>query len=324
MKNADIAMGIIRVTEAATLQCSKFLGRGNSETLNKVAVDGARHAFDLLPMKGKVVIGECDLEKLPIIYHGEKVGMWEDGQIETDVAINPVDGAALIAKGIPNALSTIVVTERGGILSLPKIYMKKIAVGAGAKGVIDINLSLTDNIKKVSKALNKEISELTIMIQDRERHQSLIEEARNAGVRVKMFSEGDIAGALATAFEYTGVDMLVGIGGSPEGTIAAAALKCLGGEFQCKLAPQNEEEIKMCKRSGFEDYNNIVFNQNDLIKSDDVYFAATAITNCDILKGIRYKGHKAITKSMVLRSFNGIVRFVEATHNLDKSMLSLD
>lgn len=323
MKNADIAMGIIRVTEAATLQCSKFLGRGNSETLNKVAVDGARHAFDLLPMKGKVVIGECDLEKLPIIYHGEKVGMWEDGQIETDVAINPVDGAALIAKGIPNALSTIVVTERGGILSLPKIYMKKIAVGAKAKGVIDITLPLAENIKKVSKALNKEVSELTIMIQDRERHKSLIDEAREAGVRVKMFSEGDIAGALATTFDFTGIDMLVGIGGAPEGIIAAAALKCLGGEFQCKLVPQNDEEIKMCKRSGFNDYN-VVFNQNDLIKSDDVYFAATAITNCDILKGIRYQGHKAITESMVVRSFNGIVRFVKATHNLDKSMLSLD
>ncbi|KMT23095.1 class II fructose-bisphosphatase [Clostridium cylindrosporum] len=323
MKDYDIAMGIIRVTEAATLQCSKFLGRGNSETLDKVAVDGARHAFELLPIKGKVVIGECELEKLPIMYHGEKVGMWEDDQVKADVAIDPLDGASLVAKGRPNALSSIAVTERGGILSLPKIYMKKIAVGPRAKGSIDINLSLTENIKKVSKSLSKDITEMTLMIQDRDRHSSIIEEARGVGVRVKIFSEGDIAAALATAFEYTGVDMLIGIGGTPEGTLAAAALKCIGGELQAILTPQNDEEINMCKRAGIDDLNKI-FTQDDLIKSDDVYFAATAITNCDVLKGVRYLEHKAITESLVMRSFNGTVRFVKATHNLDKSMLSLD
>lgn len=323
MINSDIAMGIIRVTESATLQCSKFLGRGDIEMLDKVAVDGARHAFDLLPIKGKVVIGECNLEKLPIIYRGEKLGMWEDGQVKADVLINPVDGASLVAKGISNAMSSIAITERGGILSLPKIYMKKIAVGPNAKGSININLSLSENIKAVSKALNKDVSEMTIMIQDRERHLDLIKEARYAGVRVKLFSEGDIAAALATCFEFTGIDMLVGIGGTPEGTLAAAALKCIGGEMQSLLVPKNEAELNMCKRAGFNDINR-VFTQDDLVKSEDVYFAATAITNCSILKGVRYKSHKAITESLVMRSLNGTIRFVEATHNLDKSMLKIE
>lgn len=323
MKNTDIAMGIIRVTEAATLQCSEYLGKGDTETLDKVAVDGARHAFDLIPFKGKVVIGECELKKLPIIYHGEKVGMWEDGQVKADVAIDPLDGASLVAKGRPNAISAIAVTERGGMITLPKIYMKKIAVGPGAKNSIDITLSLSENIKRVSEALNKEISEITIMILDRDRHIDLINEARNAGVRVKVFPEGDIAAALATAFEFTGIDMLVGIGGTPEGILAAAALKCIGGTLQCILMPQNEEEIKLCTNVGILDINR-VYTQDDLIRSDDVYFAATAITNCDILKGVRYEGHRAITQSLVMRSVNGTIRFVEATHNLDKSMLSLD
>ncbi|MEF9951252.1 MAG: class II fructose-bisphosphatase [Clostridium sp.] len=323
MKNTDIAMGLIRVTESATLQCSEHLGKGDACTLEKVAVDGARHAFNLLPLKGKVVIGECDMKKLPIIYRGEKVGMWEDGQEKVDVVIDPVDGPQLVAKGRENAISAIALTETGGILTLPKVYMKKIAVGPIAKDAIDINLSLTENINRVSKALDKDISEITIMILDRERHEDIIKEARDAGVRVKVFAEGDIAAALATAFEFTGIDMLVGIGGAPEGILAAAALKCIGGGLQCRLIPQDENEINLCKRAGIEDINKVL-TQDDLIISDDVYFAATAITSCEVLKGVRYEEHKAITQSLVMRSLNGTIRFVEATHNLDKSMLKLD
>lgn len=322
MEHIDIAMGIVRVTEAAALSCSKLLGRGDVEIVDKAAVDGVRYAFDLLPIKGKVVIGECELNKLPIMYIGEKVGMWEDGQKEFDVAMDPIDGNVLVAKGIPNALSAAAVAPKGGLFRAPHIYMQKIAVGPEAKGAIDINAPLKENIKNVAKALNKDVHEITVMIQDRPRHEKLIKEAREVGVRVKIFGEGDIAAALATVFEDTGIDMLVGIGGAPEGVLAAAALKCLNGEMQMKLLPENDKQLAMCKRAGISDTAKVL-TADDLIKSNDVYFAATAVTDCDILKGVTYKQNIANTHSVVMHSKNGLVRFVDATHKLDKSMISL-
>lgn len=322
MENYDIAMGIVRVTEAAALSCSKLLGKGNVEIVDKSAVDGARHAFDLLPIKGRVVIGECELNKSPILYIGEKVGMWEDGQVEMDVAIDPLDGTVLVAKGRPNAISAVAVAEKGKIFRAPQIYMEKIAVGPRAKGAIDINASVEENIKNVAKALKKDIAEVTVMIQDRKRHEKLISDARKVGVRVKIFEEGDIAAALATVFEDSGIDILMGIGGAPEGVLAAAALKCLGGELQVKLMPENERQREMCIRAGIKDVN-MVLTSDDLIKTDDVFFAATAVTDSEVLKGVTYKQDIAVTHSVVMRSSNGIVRFVDATHKLDKSMLHL-
>lgn len=322
MERFDIAMGIVRVTEAAALSCSKYLGRGSVELIERAAVAGVRHAFDLLPIKGRVVIGECELEKSPILYIGEKVGMWNDGQEEFDIAVDPVDGPILVAKGSSNAISVIAVVKKGGIFKAPQIYMQKIAVGPKAKGVIDINASLEENIHNVAKAVNKDIDEITIMIQDRPRHENLIKKAREIGVRVKLFKEGDVAAALATAFEDTGVDMLVGIGGAPEGVLAAAALKCLDGEMQVKLLPENEKQLDMCKRAGIDDINRIL-NIDDLIKSDDVYFAATAITDSDVLKGITYKEDIVKTHSVVMRYTTGIVRFVDAVHKLDSSLLNI-
>lgn len=322
MENYDIAMGIVRVTEAAALSCSKLLGKGNIEIVDKAAVDGARHAFDLLPIKGKVVIGECELNKSPILYIGEKVGMWEDGQLEMDVAIDPLDGTVLVAKGRPNAISAVAVAKKGKIFRAPQIYMEKIAVGPKAKGSININASIEENIKNVAKALNKDIAEITVMIQDRKRHEKLINDARLVGVRVKVFEEGDIAAALATVFEDSGIDILMGIGGAPEGVLAAAALKCLGGELQVKLQPENERQREMCLRAGIKDVNSVL-TADDLIKTDDVLFAATAVTDSEALKGVTYKQNIALTHSVVMRSSNGIIRFVDATHKLDKSMLHL-
>lgn len=322
MDHFDIAMGIVRVTEAGALPCSKLLGRGSIEVIDRAAADGMRYAFDLLPIKGRVVIGECELERTPIIYIGEKVGMWEDGQVECDVALDPLDGTVLVAKGRSNALSAIAVADRGGIFRAPQIYMKKIVVGPSAAGAIDINASLNENIKNVALKLQKDASELTVMIQDRPRHEELIKEARNIGVRVKLFAEGDIAAALATVFEDTGVDMLIGIGGAPEGVLAAAALKCLGGEIQAKLMPQNDKQMSMCYRAGIDSVERVL-GINDLIPSDDVYFAATAITDCDILKGITYKENTVYTHSLVMRSALGVLRFVDATHRLDKSMIAI-
>lgn len=322
MENYDIAMGIVRVTEAAALSCSKLLGKGNVEIVDKAAVDGARHAFDLLPIKGRVIIGECELNKSPILYIGEKVGMWEDGQMEMDVAIDPLDGTVLVAKGRPNAISAVAVAGKGRIFKAPQIYMEKIAVGPKAKGSININSSVEENIRNVARALNKEISEVTVMIQDRKRHEKLINDARKVGARVKIFEEGDIAAALATTFEDSGIDILMGIGGAPEGVLAAAALKCLGGEIQVKLLPENDKQIEMCKRAGIDDINRILTSE-DLINTDDVFFAATAVTDSEILKGVTYKQNIAVTHSVVMRSSNGIIRFVEATHKLDKSMIHI-
>lgn len=320
MENFDIAMGIVRVTEAAALSCSKLLGRGSSGEVDMAAVEGVRYAFELLPIKGRVVIGEGDINKSPILYIGEKVGEWGDGQKEYDIVIDPLDGSNLVAKGRPNAISAVAVAESGKIFRAPQIYMEKIAVGPEAKGSIDINVSIEENIKNVAKALNKDISEVTVAILDRKRHQDLIDETRAAGARVKLFSEGDIAAALATLFPETGVDILLGIGGAPEGVLAAAALKALDGEIQCKLLPENEEQIKMCKRAGIEDYNRVL-TADDLIKTDDVFFAATAVTDFELFKGVTYKGDTALTNSLVMRSINGVVRFVEATHKLDKTLI---
>ncbi|EYE89201.1 fructose 1,6-bisphosphatase [Fervidicella metallireducens AeB] len=322
MEKFDIAMGIVRVSEAAALSCSKLLGKGSSEIVDKAAVDGIRHAFDLLPIKGRVVIGECELNKSSILYIGEKVGMWEDGQKEFDIALDPVDGSILVAKGRPNAISAIAVAEKGKIFRSPQIYMQKIVVGPRGKGAIDINKSLKENIVSVADKLEKDIADITVMIQDRPRHEKLIKEAREIGVRVKIFGEGDIAAALATVFEDTGVDMLVGIGGAPEGVLAAAALKCLDGEIQAKLLPENERQLAMCKRAGIEDINKVL-TADDLIMTDDVYFAATAISDCDLLKGVTYKNDIAITHSVVMRSSNGVTRFVDATHKLEKSMIHI-
>lgn len=322
MENFDIAMGIVRVTEAAALSCSKLLGRGNVDMVDKAAVDGMRYAFELLPIKGRIVIGECELDKSNILYIGEKVGMWGDGQKEFDIAMDPLDGTVLVAKGRSNAISAVAVAEKGKMFNAPKIYMKKIAVGPRAKGAIDINATVKENVTNVAKALNKEIGDITVIIQDRPRHAELIKEAREAGVRVKIFGEGDIAAALATVFEDTGVDMLLGIGGAPEGVLAAAAMKCLDGEIQAKLMPQNEVQLAMCKRAGISDSEKVL-TADDLIKTDDVYFAATSVTDCDILKGVTYKGDIATTHSVVMRSSQGVVRFVDATHNLDNSMIHL-
>jgi fructose-1,6-bisphosphatase II len=322
MENFDIAMGIVRVSEAAALSSSKLLGRGSIEQVDKAAVDGARHAFDLLPIKGKVVIGECDLNKSPILYIGEKVGMWKDGQGEFDVAIDPLDGTILVVKGRPNAITAVAVAERGKILRAPNIYMQKIAVGPRAKGAINVNASVKENIENVAEALNKDVTEITVMIQDRPRHKQLIDETRAVGARVKVFGEGDIAAALSTVFEDTGVDLLLGIGGAPEGVLAAAALKCLKGEIQGKLMPENQKQVEMCKRAGIDDVDKVL-SADDLIKTDDVYFAATAVTDFELLKGVTYKQNIAVTHSLVMRSSTGVVRFVDATHKLDKSMIHI-
>ncbi|MBV7276268.1 class II fructose-bisphosphatase [Clostridium sp. PL3] len=321
MLNTDIAMGLARVTEAAALCSAKFMGRGDKIAADQAAVDGMEKAFAMMPVRGTVVIGEGEMDNAPMLYIGQNVGIGEKNMPEMDIAVDPLDGTILIAKGLPNAIAVVAMGPKGSLFHAPDMYMKKIAVGPGAKGAIDINKSAKDNILNVAKALNKEVEELTIIVQERERHDYIVEAAREVGARVKLFGEGDVAAILACGFENTGIDIFMGTGGAPEGVIAAAAIKCLGGEMQAKLEPHTEEEKQRCKDMGIEDVDKVLLI-DDLVKNDDVYFAATGITDCDLLRGVVYsKNDWAATHSIVMRSKTGTVRFVEAHHDLNRSSL---
>lgn len=321
MLNTDIAMGLARVTEAAALCSARFMGRGDKIAADQAAVDGMEKAFGMMPVRGTVVIGEGELDNAPMLYIGQKLGIGESNMPEMDIAVDPVDGTSLIAKGLPNAIAVIAMGPRGSLFHAPDMYMKKLAVGPGAKGAIDINKSAKENMISVAKALSKDVTELTVMVQERERHNYIVQAAREVGARVKLFGEGDVAAVLACGFESTGVDMFMGTGGAPEGVIAAAAIRCMGGEMQAKLEPHTEEERVRCESMGISDVNRTLFT-DDLVKSDDVYFAATGITDCDLLKGVVFsKNEGAVTHSVVMRSKTGTVRFVEAYHDLKRSSL---
>ncbi len=321
MNNLDISMGLVRVTEAAALNGSKLMGRGNKNDADQEAVNGMEKAFNMMPIRGNVVIGEGELDEAPMLYIGQKVGIGSKDMPEMDIAVDPIDGTVLIAKGLPNSIAVVAMGPKGSLLHAPDMYMKKIAVGPGAKGAIDINKSPKENIISVAKALNKDIEDLTVIVQERERHNYIVEQAREVGARVKLFGEGDVAAILACGFENTGIDLMIGTGGAPEGVIAAAAIKCMGGEIQAILEPHTEEEEKRCKAMGIEDINKVL-TIDDLVKSDDVYFAATALTDSDLLKGVVFsKNDMATTHSVVMRSKTRTIRFVEALHYVEKSCL---
>ncbi|MCY6484682.1 class II fructose-bisphosphatase [Clostridium aestuarii] len=321
MINTDVAMGLVRVTEAAALRGAKLMGRGDKNAADQEAVNGMEKAFNLMPIRGTVVIGEGEMDEAPMLYIGQEVGLGEENMPEMDIAVDPIDGTVLIAKGLPNSIAVVAMGPRKSLLHAPDMYMKKIAVGAGAKGAIDINKSPKENIINVAKALNKDIHEVTVIVQERERHNYIVEQAREVGARVKMFGEGDVAAILACGFENTGIDLMIGTGGAPEGVIAAAAIKCMGGEMQAKLEPHNDEEKQRCIAMGIEDVEKVL-TIDDLVRSDDVYFAATALTECDLLKGVVFsKNETATTHSIVMRSKTSTIRFVEAVHHLYKSNL---
>lgn len=315
----DLALSLVRVTEIASLASARYMGRGDSMAADQAAVDGMRAAFNLVNTRGQVVIGEGELDEAPMLYIGEEIGKGMD--VVADIAVDPLDGTSLVAKGLPNAISVIAMAPKGELLYAPDTYMKKIAVGPQARGTIDIDASVKDNLHSVAKALNKDIEDLTVIIQDRERHSEMIEEIREVGARIKLFQEGDVASAIATAFPETGVDILIGIGGAPEGVIAAAALKCLGGDFQAKLYPSSESEMARCEKMGWtEDRLDQVLYMEDLAGGDDVFFAATGISDGELLRGVVYHGdNQATTHSVVMRSKTGTLRFVEAKHRLDKN-----
>lgn len=315
----ELALNIVRVTEAAALGSGKYFGRGNKEIADQAAVDGMRSMFQVLDISGTVVIGEGELDEAPMLYIGEKIGTWEENSPEIDIAVDPLDGTKLIAKGLPGALAVVAVAPKGCLLHAPDMYMHKIAVGPKAAGHIDITASIEKNLYNVAKALNKDITEVTVTMLDRERHHDLINRARNIGARIKLFGEGDVAAAIATCFDNSGVDMMIGKGGAPEGVIAAAALKCLGGEFQGILIPESEQEEQRCKKMAGQEKWDRILTMEDLAKGNDVIFAATGVSDGELLKGVRYlSDNRAKTYSMVTRSKSGTIRFIDTIHVLDK------
>lgn len=310
----SLTMELVRVTEAAALASARWMGRGMKDEADDAATNAMRDVFDTIPMKGTVVIGEGEMDEAPMLYIGEKLGTGMGPEV--DVAVDPVEGTNLVASGGWNALAVIAIADRGNLLHAPDMYMDKIAVGPEAVGVIDINASVTDNLKAVAKAKNKDIEDVVATILNRPRHEKIIEEIRQAGARIKLINDGDVAGAYNTAFNRTGVDILFGSGGAPEGVLAAVALKCLGGELQGRLLPQDEAELERCKKMGI-DVNKVLLME-DLVKGDDAIFAATGITDGELLKGVQYKGSYGSTHSIVMRAKSGTVRFVEGRHSLKK------
>lgn len=313
--NRNFSMELVRVTEAAALATARWMGRGKKEEADEAATQGMRNMFNTIDMNGTVVIGEGEMDEAPMLYIGEKLGTGNGPQL--DIAVDPLEGTNIVAAGTWNALAVIAVAERGGLLNAPDMYMKKIAVGPEAAGRININASITENLVAVAKAKNKDIKDIVVAILNRDRHEKIIKEIRESGARIKLIQDGDVAAAINTAFENTGVDIMLGSGGAPEGVLAATALKCLGGEFQGKLLPQTEEEKVRCEQMGIKDVNRVLMME-DIVKGEDAFFVATGVTDGELLKGVQYIGEFGKTNSVVMRAKTGTVRFIEGKHSLEK------
>jgi fructose-1,6-bisphosphatase II len=311
----NLALELVRVTEAAALGAGRWIGRGDKEAADQAAVDGMRAILDTVSMDGVVVIGEGEKDEAPMLYNGEQVG---DGNgPAVDVAVDPLEGTRLTAKGQPNAIAVIAVAERGTMF-FPgaAVYMDKIATGPEAIDVVDIEAPPRENVDRVARAKGKKPSEVAVVVLERDRHEALIDELRETGAKVHLIPDGDVAPAIAAAQPTTGVDLLMGIGGTPEGVIAAAALKCVGGGVQGKLWPRNDDERRQLLDNGFD--LDRVLTADDLVSGEDVFVAATGVTTGALLHGVRYLPGGAITDSIVMRSRSGTVRQIEARHAFDK------
>lgn len=317
----NLAMELVRVTEAAALAAARWIGRGDKNGADDAAVTAMRTVLSTVTMDGVVVIGEGEKDNAPMLFNGERVG---DGTPPlVDVAVDPIDGTRLTAEGRTNALAVIAVSERGSMFDPgPSFYMRKIAVGPSATGAIDITATATQNLRWIAKAKGEDVRDLTAVILDRPRHAELIEEVRATGARIRLIRDGDVYGALATTWPQAGVDVLFGIGGTPEGVIAAAALKCMGGEIQGQLWPQDDAERAQLAELGLS--ADTVLTTDDLVKGDNSFFAATGITDGPLLGGVRVESRVVRTQSIVMRSRSGTVRVVDATHNIEKMNTALD
>ena len=310
----NLALELVRVTEAAAMAAGRWVGRGDKNGGDGAAVDAMRALIGTVSMRGVVVIGEGEKDQAPMLYNGEQVGCGEG--LECDVAVDPIDGTTLMAKGMPNAISVMAVADRGAMYDPSAVfYMEKIAAGAEAADAIDITAPIAENIRRVAKAKHSSPEDVTVCILDRPRHETLVKEVREAGARIKFITDGDVAGAIAAAREGTGVDLLLGIGGTPEGIIAACALKCMGGGLQGRLWPRDDDERQKALDAGHD--LDRVLSIDDLVRGD-VFFVATGITDGELLRGVQYRSGGATTQSLVMRSRSGTIRLIDSHHSLNK------
>ena len=311
----NLALELVRVTEAAALAAARWMGRGDKEAADQAAVDAMRIMMDTVPMDGVVVIGEGEKDNAPMLYNGEQIGNGEPPVV--DIAVDPIDGTTLTSKGMNGALAVVALAERGTMFDPgPCVYMEKMVVGEDAADVVDLDAPISDNLEKVAKVKGGGVADITVCILDRSRHEQIVKEVREAGARIKFITDGDVAGAISAARENSGVDMLLGIGGTPEGVIAACAIKCLGGAILGRLWPRNEDERERALADGYD--LDKVLTTDDLVSGDDVFFACTGVTEGDLVDGVRYRGDHARTQSVVMRSRSGTVRIVDAIHRRQK------
>ena len=310
----ELSMEFVRVTEAAAVACGRLIGKGDKNGADGLAVDAMRQMFDTVNISGTVVIGEGEMDEAPMLYIGEKVGA---GGPEVDIAVDPVEGTNLTAKGQNGAIAVIAIAPKGCLLHAPDMYMDKIAVGPRAKGCIDINAPVKENLARVAKALDREIADLNVVVLDRDRHADIIREVREAGARISLITDGDVNPVVEACVEGSGVHMYIGRGGAPEGVLAAVAVKCLGGDMQGRLFPEDEEQLRRCHEMGITDVNQVL-TLEDMVKGDDCMFTATGITNCNMINGLRYFNGGVRTHTISARYKTGTVRFVDAIHNLER------
>jgi fructose-1,6-bisphosphatase II len=311
----ELTMEFARVTEAAALASARWVGMGEKDAADDAAVEAMRSLFDTVHMDGTVVIGEGEMDEAPMLYIGEKLGTGE--KPELDVAVDPLEGTNLVAKGMPGAIAVLAVTQRYCLLHAPDMYMRKIAVGPQAAGRIHLDAPIAENLNNIADALKKRVQDLTVVIMDRPRHYEIIRQVRECGSRIRLITDGDVAPAVACAIEGSGIDLLIGIGGAPEGVLAAAALRCMGGEMQGRLWPENDTDIARAQKLGIADVNKLL-TMDDLVNTDDIFFAATGITEGPLLKGVTFTGDGATTHTVVMRGKTGTVRFIEARHYFAK------
>ncbi len=311
----NIAMELVRVTEAAAMAASRYLGVGDKNLVDKAAVAAMRYVLSYIRMDGIVVIGEGEKDQAPMLYIGERIGDGSD--LHVDIAVDPIDGTTLVAKGLPGAISAVALSARG-TMNCPGqlVYVSKIVTGREAKDFVDIDASVAENLKNIAKAKKRKVSELTVVVLDRPRHEQLLSEIRSAGARVKLISDGDVAASIQAALPETGVDVLMGVGGTPEGVLSAAAIHCIGGGIQCKAWPRNEKERAAAIADGVD--LNKVYKTEDLVNSEDVFFAATGVSSSELLRGVRYFSGGVQTQSLAMRSRSGTIRWIDSWHNFER------
>ncbi|AJY73780.1 class II fructose-bisphosphatase [Paenibacillus beijingensis] len=315
----ELALELARVTELAALAAAPWMGRGDKNSADGAATEAMRSMFDSVSIRGTVVIGEGEMDEAPMLYIGEQVGSMQGPEV--DVAVDPLEGTEIVAKGLNNALAVLAVAGKGQLLHAPDMYMEKLAVGPALAGKLSLNDPVRTTVEKASLALGKPIRDLTVMVLDRERHKDIIRELRETGVRIKLLSDGDVAGAMAPSFPEAGIDMYVGSGGAPEGVLAAAALKCLGGEIQGRLMPENDEQTERCIAMGLTDPRKLLYI-DDMVGTDDVIFSATGVTPGEFLGGVRYlPDQRAETHSMVMRAKTRTIRYIRSSHYLPNKPL---